>query len=84
MQCGAKKCAEKKGGAKKSAGKKSGGKKPRVQSTAAKLFAQAKDVAVDVLSGAGVGALVGAVKGGAERLEEAAGVDEVTKTSGKK
>jgi hypothetical protein len=36
-----------------------------------------------VLSGAGVGALIGAVKGGAERLEDAAGIEGGKKSSGK-
>ena len=43
--------------------------------TGSRLVEQAKEIAGDVLVGAGVGALIGAVKGGVEQLEDKAGIE---------
>ena len=53
----------KKGGAKKGGSKKGGGRS---------ILNQAKEIAGDILVGAGVGALIGAVKGGVQQIDEKA------------
>ena len=77
---GAKKGGAKKGGAKKGGSKKGGAKKSSNKSAASKLFKKAKDIAGDVLIGAGAGAVIGAIKGGVEQVEGAAGIEGEHKT----
>ena len=65
--------SSKKGGSKKGGSKKGG----------RSILSQVRDAAGDILVGAGVGALIGAVKGGVEQIDEkAAGVEDELKPTG--
>jgi hypothetical protein len=77
---GAKKSGASKGGAKKGGAKKGGAKKSSSKKGGSKLLTKAKEIAGDVLIGAGMGALIGAVKGGVEQIEDKAGIEGEHKT----
>jgi hypothetical protein len=47
---------------------------------ASKILGKAKNIAGDVLLGAAAGALIGAVKGGVEQVENKAGIEGEHKT----
>ena len=71
---GSKKSGAKKGASKKSSGKKGGAKKSSRRKGGSSVVSKVKKVAGDVLLGAAEGALVGAVKGGVQSVQDVTGV----------
>lgn len=70
-----KKSSAKKGASKKSSSKRGGAKKGASKKGGSTVVSKVRKVAEDVLSGAAVGALVGAVKSGVKTVQEVTGVE---------